>query len=393
MAAFTIQEYQDRIQKTQKSMAAEEIELLLVADPANINYLTGYDGYSFYVPQMVIVTLTDTMPLWIGRAMDRSTCKMTAWIDEDHMDTYTEDYVQSAVKHPMQFVADIIGTKGFGRSHIGVEMDACYFSAKSFQVLKSCLPNAVFSDCTLLVKWVRQIKSETEINYMRKAGQLVAKSMKAALDKAEPGVRECDVAAEIYHSQLSGTRNFGGDYPAIVPLIHSGKKTCSPHVTWSEEPFESGQIATFELGAAYRRYHCCMSRTAYMGNPPAQVAKASDTIIEGLELTIGAVRSGVSSHDVESVWRRHIEKHGFHKDARLAYPVGLGYPPDWGEHTLSIRCGEERVLKPNMTFHLIPGLWFDDYGVVISETIRVTTDGCEVLAKFPRDLFIKNRNY
>ena len=64
-----------------------------------------------------------------------------------------------------------------------------------------------------------------------------------------------------------------------------------------------------------------------------------------------------------------------------------GYPPDWGEHTASIRSGDETVLEEDMTFHMIPGIWTEDVGMEISETFRVTSSGAETLADFPRRLF------
>ncbi|MFW6317771.1 MAG: M24 family metallopeptidase, partial [Halorubrum sp.] len=67
--------------------------------------------------------------------------------------------------------------------------------------------------------------------------------------------------------------------------------------------------------------------------------------------------------------------------------MGLGYPPDWGEHTASIRPGDETVLEEGMTFHMIPGLWEDEFGVELSETFAVTSTGAETLAEFPRRLF------
>ena len=76
------------------------------------------------------------------------------------------------------------------------------------------------------------------------------------------------------------------------------------------------------------------------------------------------------------------------KDSRLGYSTGIGYPPDWGEHTMSIRINDKTVLKPNATFHMIAGMWMDTWGLAVSETIQVTENGCETLCKFSRNLHI-----
>ncbi|MBV9784235.1 MAG: ectoine hydrolase DoeA, partial [Acidisphaera sp.] len=65
------------------------------------------------------------------------------------------------------------------------------------------------------------------------------------------------------------------------------------------------------------------------------------------------------------------------------------YPPTWGELTASLRAGDRTVLEPGMTFHCIPALWFENYGLVISETFAVTEGGAECFADFPRRLLVK----
>jgi Xaa-Pro dipeptidase len=69
--------------------------------------------------------------------------------------------------------------------------------------------------------------------------------------------------------------------------------------------------------------------------------------------------------------------------------MGLNYPPDWGEHTASFRPGDKTILKPNMTFHMIPGIWLDDCGVDMSESFRITETGCECFTNTPRVLYEK----
>jgi Xaa-Pro aminopeptidase len=84
-----------------------------------------------------------------------------------------------------------------------------------------------------------------------------------------------------------------------------------------------------------------------------------------------------------------IARHGIEKDSRIGYPVGIGYPPTWGELTASIRAGDRTELQPNMTFHCIPAIWMEKYGLVISETFAVTENGAECFADFPRTLLSK----
>jgi ectoine hydrolase len=390
MPIFTMAEYGERLTRTRQRMEEAGIEVLVAADPANMNYLTGYDGWSFYVPQCVLVAVDSEEPVWIGRGMDANGARHTTWLAGDNIVGYPDDYVQSAVKHPMNFVADEIGRRGWGKRHIGLEMDAYYFTARCYDELRRSLPEARFASADLLVNWVRLIKSGAEISLMREAGKIAENVMQTAIDRLEPGVRECDVVADVYRTQMSGTPEFGGDYPSIVPMMPTGKKTSAPHLTWTDEPYENEQMVNLELAACRQRYHCPIARTAYLGkNPPDKLLSLADHTVEGLNLTLSAIKPGMACEAVELVWRRHIAKAGLEKASRIGYAMGLNYPPDWGEHTASLRPGDKTVLAPDMTFHMILGMWMDDYGFECSESFRVTENGCETFADFPRKLFVK----
>ncbi|UCH23961.1 MAG: M24 family metallopeptidase [Deltaproteobacteria bacterium] len=391
MALFEIDEYKTRIEKTKKSMARQGIEILLVADPANMNYLTGYDGWSFYTPQVVMVILDEDEPFWIGRGMDANGARHTVFLSHEHIIGYPDHYVQALDKHPMNFVADEIKQRGWEKRPIGVEMDAYYFTARSFGELKKSLPDSQFIDGNLLVNWIRIIKSPGEIEYMQQAGKIAGKVMQTAIDTLAAGVRECDAVAAVYHAQASGTPEFGGDYPAIVPMMPTGEKTSAPHLTWTDHPYKKEEAVNLELAACRHRYHCPIARTAFIGkNPPEKLKQLADITVEGLNLTLDAIKPGLQCEEVELVWRNHIAKEGFEKESRIGYSMGLNYPPDWGEHTASLRPGDKTILEPNMTFHMILGMWMDDWGFECSESFRVTANGCETFADFPRKLFIKN---
>jgi Xaa-Pro dipeptidase len=389
MLAFSISEYKERIKKTKQRMASEGIEVLLVTDPANMNYLSGYDGWSFYVHQLLILIIDEEQPFWIGRGQDANGAKVTTWLNSDNIIPYTDDYVQSTTKHPMDFVSDILQEIGQSNRTIGVEMDAYYFTAKCLESLRRGLPNAHFKDATSMVNWVRIVKSAQEIEYMKKAAKIVENAMQVGIESIQEGIRECDVVAKIYQAQISGTEDFGGDYPAIVPLLPSGEKTSTPHLTWTDQPYKKGEPVILELAGCYKRYHSPLSRTLVIGEPPEHVKDLANVVIEGLNTALETVRPGITCEEVELAWKKSIEKSGFIKDSRIGYSMGLNYPPDWGEHTASLRPGDKTILEPNMTFHMIPGIWLEKYGVELSESFRVTETGCEVFANFPRQLFIK----
>ncbi len=388
MLPFERSEYQARLTKTKEAMAARGIEVLLATNPANMCYLTGYDGWSFYVHQLIIVALEEDEPIWVGRGMDANAARVTTYLGQASIDGYPDDYVQSTVRHPMNYVADLLKSKGWATNRIGVELDSYYFTAACYETLKADLPNAVFDDATTLVNWVRVIKSPREIRYMSEAARIVERTMRVGIDMVRPGVRQCDAAAAIYQAQISGTPEYGGEYTALCPMLPTGEGTSTPHLTWTDQPFVSGEATILELGGCRKRYHCPMARTVHIGPPPRKLADTAEVVVEGLETALDAVEPGVTCEAVEAAWRRTIERHGIVKDSRIGYSTGLNYPPDWGEGTLSLRPGDKTLLQPNMTIHMILGLWQDDWGIEISECFRVTENGARTLADFPRGLFI-----
>ena len=86
---FAQEEYKARLEKVQKSMQEKGIELLISQDTANMNYLTGYDGWSFYVPQGIIVAVDMDEPIWFGRRQDSKGAKVTTYLQDKNIIYYS----------------------------------------------------------------------------------------------------------------------------------------------------------------------------------------------------------------------------------------------------------------------------------------------------------------
>ena len=125
------------------------------------------------------------------------------------------------------------------------------------------------------------------------------------------------------------------------------------------------------------------------GPGPIQAVQIITNGIRHPTFDLQAAKPGVTCEEVEAAWRATIERHGIVKESRIGYSAGLNYPPDWGEHTVSLRPGDKTVLEPDMTIHMIPGIWMDDWGVEISECFRVTETGHEKFCDFPQELVVK----
>lgn len=388
-APFSRAEYDRRIAKTRVAMQAAGIELLFVTDPSNQAWLTGYDGWSFYVHQGVLLGL-EGEPIWWGRHMDSIGAGRTCWMSAGHIHGYGDHYVQSTERHPMQDLAGHIRALGHAGARIGVEMENYYYSAMAHGVLTAELPNAQLLDATALVNWQRLVKSEDEITFVRNAARITEKVMATALERAAPGLRKNDLVADIYHAGITGVDDLWGDYPAIVPLTPSGLDATAAHLTWDGTPMREGEATFFELSGCYRRYHAPLCRTVYLGKPPAEVLAAEAAQLEGIEAGLQAARAGNRTCDIANAFIDVLKRHGIHREGRCGYPIGLSYPPDWGERSASIRSEDTTVLEPGMVFHFMPALWMDTWGLETTETILITGSGpAETLCDVERKLFVK----
>ncbi len=389
-APFSATEYARRIARTRSAMHVAGLDAVLVTDPSNQAWLTGYDGWSFYVHQGVILT-QEGAPHWWGRHMDSVGALRTCWMEAATIHGYADSYVQSTVRHPMQDLARILRGLGLSKARIGVEMENYYYSAKAHAVLSAELPDAVLVDATALVNWQRLVKSDEEIAFMRNAARISEKVVRTAIEKAEPGLRKNELVAEIYHAGLTGVGDLWGDYPAIVPLTPSGLDATAAHLTWNGDPMKAGEATFFELSGCYRRYHAPLCRTVFLGKPPAAMLEAEKAQIEGIEAGLDAARAGNRTCDIANAFMAVLRKHGIHREGRCGYAIGLSYPPDWGERTASIRAEDETVLEPGMTFHFMPALWMESWGLETTESILIRASGpAEALCDVERRLFVKD---
>jgi ectoine hydrolase len=385
---FSRDEYDRRTSQTRAQMARSGLEVILLSDPSNMAWLTGYDGWSFYVHQGVLLGL-EGEPVWWGRGMDAQGAKRTVFMRDDNIAGYPDHYVQSTERHPMQHLAREIEARGWQRARIGVELDNYWYSAAAHATLGRELPNATLIEATGLVNWQRVMKSEAEIDFIRRAARIVDAMHARVAELVEPGLPKNVLVAEIQKQATLGADGHWGDYAAFVPMLPSGMDATAPHLTWDDRPFRKGEGTFFELGGCYRRYHCPLSRTVFLGKPPQKFLDAEKAVLEATEAGLAKAREGNTCEDVAVAFFDTLKRKGFEKDSRAGYSIGLSYPPDWGERTLSIRRGDKTVLKTNMTIHFMPALWLDDGGLELSETIRITAGEPEIFCKTPRKLLVK----
>ena len=386
---FEKQEYKDRLKKVKISMQKKGIDLLVSHDPANMNYLTGYDAWSFYYAQCVLVHVNEDEPICFVRAQDGGGAYIKTYLQDKNIIEYDEKYIHTWPLHPYQYLVEIIKKRKWDNLNIGLEMDSHYFTAFCYETIKKGLPNAKLKDAERLVNWVRVIKSNTEIKLIQSAARIVESGMKTAFKSINPGIRQCDAVADIQKALFNGTKEFGGDYPSIATLLPTGKGTSASHLTATEDKFVSGEATIIEIAGAYRRYHCPMARTVLLGERDQKKIDTMKATNEALDAGIAVTKPGNTVDDIAQKFWGVLDKYKIKKESRTGYSIGIGYPPDWGEQTFNILKGDKTILQPNVTFHMIAVMQFGDWGVEASEAVRVTESGSELFCNLSRELHIK----
>ena len=235
------------------------------------------------------------------------------------------------------------------------------------------------------------MKSDLEVAFIRKAAKITDAMHARVFELVEPGLPKNVLVAEIQKQSILGADGNWGDYAAFVPMLPSGIDATAPHLTWDDRPFIKGEGTFFELGGCYRRYHAPLVAHGLSRQAAAEISGCGEG---GARVRrrpgLKAAKPGKTCGDVADAFFDELKRHGFEKDSRAGYSIGLSYPPDWGERTMSIRRGDATVLEANMTLHFMPALWLDDGGLELSETILITPNGAECLCQTPRKLVIKN---
>ncbi|SLN58142.1 putative peptidase [Roseovarius albus] len=384
---FSRTEYSDRLTRVRDAMQSRELDVLVIGDPANINWLTGYDAWSFYTPQIMVVGL-ELDPTWIGREMDAGAADFTTYLPPEQVVAFPETHVQQTDIHAAQFMGDWMKSHGLDGKRIGYESDVYYLTPAAVGHLKERLCNSSWQDCGLLVNWQRLTKSPAEIAMLQQASVIAAKAMQTAYEGVRPDVRQCDLMADIVAAQIRGMPEFGGDQTALHPLVLAGEAASTAHPMWTDAPFEKDQTIAFELGGCRKRYNAGLARTVHLGEPPKTLLTTARAVGEGMDEVLNAMKADALCCDVHAAWQVVLDQYGLEKKSRIGYSIGLGYSPDWGEHTISFRPDDHTPLPENAVVHIILGMWMDGWGMELSETIHVRESDALCLTQFPRDVHV-----
>ena len=155
---FDDKEYQRRLNTVKALMVDRSLDLIICQDPANMTWLTGFDGWSFYVPQAVLVHTDLQLPLWFGRTQDVKSAAMTTGLPDSNIVGFSEHLVHHPDNHPFDELCTLVQDRGWESARIGVDFDAHYYTARAHKHIVDGLPAATITDNKELVNWARLVK-------------------------------------------------------------------------------------------------------------------------------------------------------------------------------------------------------------------------------------------
>lgn len=375
-----------RLDRLRRNMADAGLDTLIVPAPENMYYLTGYDGWSFYLHQCLIVSRHSPRVIWVGRGSDLHVAGTCPAIGEGDAFAYPDTFLHADARHPYDFVVQVLCDAGWNRGAIGVPMDAYHFSPAAYFALQAGLPDGRLRPDGNLLNWQRVVKSGQEIALMREAARIGGAALLAGARAVRAGSAVSATAGAILKAQTGAEIGADGGYPAIMPLIIDGNGPAVPHHTWSSAPHAGRGPCIIEIAGVHRRYHAPMARTVFIGEADPRHRRALEAQIACMETVERVARAGALAGEVADALASVLAGWGFSKTGRFGYSTGIAYPPDWGEHTLSIRQGEAARLEEGMTLFFIPGLWGGDWSVVLGETFVVGTQAAQRLGDLPFEL-------
>ena len=380
---FPAAAFAERVAALRQMMGERGLDLLLLVNPANLYYLTGFGTGSGASVSFLVLPLEGEM-VWAMRRTEISNLRLGP-ADLRPRDAVGVDDSQDVAV----VLAELVLERDFPRRRVGVEGEALAFTVSHQMKLGAALPDSDFIDASGLVEGLRAVKSPAELAYMRQAGAITAFAMAAGLDALRDGVTDAEIAAAV----LAAALREGSGRMAALPYVVSGPGSARAHSSWCGRRIVRGDIVNVEFASSVARHHVPAFRVLSLGEPSDREIRNLHRASEaGLAAGLRSIRPGMTSDEADRVVREPIERAGYGAEflVRAAYGIGIAFPPTWGEMGgMSLRPGDERIVEAGMCFHLVPALYKDGCGCVCcSMPIEITERGAQPLCSIEPALLV-----
>ena len=378
---FTEAELYSRRKRACDAMAARDLGALLIFRQESMYYLTGYDTFGYVYFQCLVLCADGRMTL-LTRAPDLRQAKFTSVIDDVRI------WVDEAGADPVAQLMPILDEHGLRGLRLGVEWNAYGLTAQTGFALRAGLDRyAVLEDASDLVTRLRLVKSEAELAYARRAGELADAAYDEAVQLARPGVFEGDILAAMHGAVFRG----GGDDPANEYILGSGPGALMCRYYTGRRHLSEQDQLTLEFAGVYRHYHACLMRTICIGEPPPAQRRMHGAALDSLAAAREALKPGRPIGEVFDEHAHVLDKAGYraHRMNACGYSLGATFAPNWMDWPMFFH-GNAEPAQPGMVFFIHIILFDSDAGLAMTtgQTVEVTETGALPITAAPLKLVV-----
>lgn len=343
-------------------MAENNVEAMLISDPENVRWATGFTGsfgYAIILPEGGVF-LTDS--------------RYTLQAQEEVKELESASF--SAPKTGAEFLKENIINLGI--SKLGFERGITY---STWEDWSKELNGVELTPAPDILTSLRMVKSHDEIEKVRAACKLADACLEHIERLIQPGVTEFDIGLEI---EFFYRRNGAGI--AFSPIVASGPNSARPHARATERKLEVGDFVTIDCGGTVDGYNSDITRTFVVVDASERQREIYSRVLEAQVAAIEAIKPGAIAGNVDALAREILDKDGLAK----YFGHGLGHGLGRSVHDFGrLGTGSETKLEPGQIWTVEPGVYIEGFGGVrIEDDVVVTQDGCEVLTHYPKDLMI-----
>lgn len=346
------------VKKIRKLLAEKELEGVLVFNPENRQYISGFTGSAGYVliSEKEQIFMTDFR-----------------YIEQAKEQTDGFEILEISRDKP---VTDII--KDYKFSNLGIEED--YMTYEQFLNFNEKLEGTNLVPLKRALIELRSVKSDEEISKIQQAAKITDDAYEYIIKKIQPGLREIDIALELeYYMKTQGASKVSFDI-----IVASGHRSALPHGVASEKRLNKGDMVTIDFGCVYHGYCSDMTRSFILGKATEKQKEVYNTVLEAQQKALESVKPGKTGKELDEVARNIITTRGYGK----YFGHGLGHGVGLEVHELPhVNHLGDKAMEAGMVITIEPGVYIPEFGGVrIEDLVAVTKEGYQVLSKTPKDL-------
>lgn len=379
---FEASEFEARKARLLEEMENRQLDALLMFAQESMYWLTGYDTFGFCFFQCLILKADGTTTL-LTRAADLRQARHTSNIEDIHI------WVDRKDAGPQQQLRDLLNDLDLLGTRLGIEYDTQGLTAANGKKLDEVLADfGDLSDASDLVHSLRLVKSEAEIAYVRRAGELNDDAFQAALDIAGPGADEGAILAAMHNTIFTG----GGDYAGNEFIIGSAEDALLCRYKSGRRCLSAEDQLTLEFAGTYRHYHVAGMRTIPIGKPTDRHVELHDAAREALKECEAVMRPGHTFGDVFEAHARVFDERGLHAHRLNAcgYSLGARFTPCWMDWAMFYKDNPIEIV-PNMVLfaHMILADSETNTAMTLGRSYLTREGEAEPLSRFGLDLYVR----